>query len=117
MGVSVRVADGLRADGHDVQHLDELGMNELSDPLIFERGIGTGRVIATFDLDFSEIAAFARGPTASVMSLRLDDQTARNVLNHLRAAIDACGEALAAGSIVTIEQTRCRIRRYPIRPE
>jgi predicted nuclease of predicted toxin-antitoxin system len=53
MGVSLRVADGLRADGHDVQHLGELGMNELADSLIFERGIGTDRVIATFDLDFS----------------------------------------------------------------
>jgi hypothetical protein len=51
------------------------------------------------------------------MSLRLNDQTAPNVLDRLRAAIEACGEALEAGSIVTIEQTRCRIRRYPIRPD
>ena len=117
MGVSTRVAVALRADGHDVHHVDELGLNELVDRSIFERGIAEGRVIATFDLDFGEIATFARGPTASVMSLRLEDQTAPNVLRRLRTAIASCGDALAAGAIVSVEQSRCRIRRYPIRPE
>lgn len=115
MGVSVRVAQGLRADGHHVHHLDELELNELPDSSIFALAVAEGRTIATFDLDFSEIASFAPAPTASVLSLRLDDQSTLNVLARLRAAIEACGDALSAGAIVTVEQTRCRVRRYPIR--
>lgn len=117
MGVPARVTQGLRADGHDVHHLDELGLNELPDSSIFALAVAEGRTIATFDLDFSEIATFAAGPTASVLSLRLDDQTTPNVLHRLRAAIEACGDALSAGAIVTVEQTRCRVRRYPIRSD
>jgi predicted nuclease of predicted toxin-antitoxin system len=117
MGVSVRVVEALRADGHDAVHLDELGLNELRDVAIFERATIERRVIVTFDMDFSEIAAFAIGQIASVISLRLEDQTAPNVLRGVRAAIGSCSEALDAGAIVAVEQARCRVRRYPIRRE
>lgn len=117
MGVPSRVAKALRTDGHDVHHLDELGLNELPDASIFSLAVAERRTIATFDLDFSEIAAFATGPTASVLSLRLDDQSTPNVLRRLRAAIEACSDALNAGAIVTVEQTRFRVRCYPIRAE
>src|SRR5262245_45741556 len=108
MGVSVRVADGLRSDGHDVEHLSELRLNELADRLVFERGAVERRVIVTFDLDFGELAAFATGPTPSVISLRLDDQSAPNALRRVRVAIKRCGDSLTAGAIVCVEQTRCR---------
>lgn len=116
MGVSVRVVDALRAEGHDVQHLDHLGLGELRDASIFERATAERRVIVTFDMDFGEIATFTAEPKASVISLRLEDQTASNALLRIRAAIASCGDALDAGAIVSVEQMRCRLRRYPIRP-
>jgi predicted nuclease of predicted toxin-antitoxin system len=117
MGVSVRVVEARRAEGHDAVHLDEPGLNELRDVSIFERATAERRVIVTFDMDFGEIATFTAEPKASVISLRLEDQTAPNALRRIRAAIASCGEALDAGAIVSVEQMRCRIRRYPIRPE
>jgi predicted nuclease of predicted toxin-antitoxin system len=87
----------------------------LQDTSIFGCAAAERRVVATFDLDFSEIAAFASGPTASVLSLRLEDQTPPNVLRRMRSAIASCGDALEAGAIVCVEQARCRVRRYPVR--
>lgn len=117
MGVSVRVVEALRTDGHDAVHLDELGLNELSDVAIFERATTERRVIVTFDIDFSEIATFATGPTASGISPRLEDQTPPNALARIRAAIESCGASLETGAIVAVEQMRLRVRHYPVERE
>jgi predicted nuclease of predicted toxin-antitoxin system len=101
MGVSVRVAEALRNDGHDVEHLSELRLNELADKSVFERGTVERRIIVTFDLDFGELAAFATPPLPSVLSLRLDDQTVGTHWNdetareEVRLAFEAARQAKA----------------------
>jgi predicted nuclease of predicted toxin-antitoxin system len=65
MWVDVRVADWLRVQGHDVVHLREQGLQRLSDGAIMEKAVAEDRVVMTFDLDFSEIAALPtlQGPS------------------------------------------------------
>ncbi len=49
MGVSLRVVEWLRENGHDAEHLSELGLARLPNGEIFERGSVEDRVVITFD--------------------------------------------------------------------
>jgi predicted nuclease of predicted toxin-antitoxin system len=61
MGVDERVVAWLRSAGHDAVHLRDEGLHRLSDDAIFEKAIAEARILLTFDLEFGEIAALARG--------------------------------------------------------
>jgi len=61
MGIGARIVQWLRDKGHDVTHLCEEGLQRLPNGEIFDKGIAEDRVILTFDLDFGEIAALAKG--------------------------------------------------------
>jgi hypothetical protein len=65
MGVSMRVVEWLRNNGHDVTHLREQGLQRLPNGGIFKKAVAEDRVIVTFDLDFGEIAALFPKPETS----------------------------------------------------
>ena len=67
MGVSRKVSEWLRSQGHESFHLGEEGLARLPNGDIFTKAIAENRVILTFDLDFGEIAALAGGRAASVV--------------------------------------------------
>ena len=70
MGVAAPVVTWLREQGYDAVHLRDEGLHRLPNGEIFTKAVGEGRVIVTFDLDFGEIAALARGRMASVIVFR-----------------------------------------------
>lgn len=53
MGVSMRVIRWLRDQGFDATHLRELSLQRLPNGEIFRLAAREGRVVLTFDLDFS----------------------------------------------------------------
>jgi predicted nuclease of predicted toxin-antitoxin system len=114
MGVSIRVAHWLRQEENDVTHLRDEGLQTLADQLIFQKALVENRTIVTFDLDFGEIAALSRGKVVSVVILRLSNARADYVVQRLDAVLPAVEPALLSGAIVTIEDTRHRIRLLPI---
>ena len=114
MGVSLRVAEWLRAVGHDAEHLGELGLSRLPNGAIFERAIEEDRVVITFDLDFSEIAALMRGRVTSVVVFRMRDTTSANQIRRLEAVLEASSKQLATGAVISVEDSRHRIRSVPI---
>ena len=114
MGVSGRVVAWLRVQGHDAVHLRDEGLHRLPDAEVFAKALGERRVILTFDLDFGEIAAFSRAPPVSVVVFRLRDTRTPHVIDRLRGVLASARDALAAGAVVTVEETRHRIRRLPI---
>jgi len=59
MGVAVRVADWLRAQGHDAVHLREENLQTLPDAEVFKKAQSEDRILLAFDLDFSEIVALS----------------------------------------------------------
>src|SRR5574341_879523 len=95
MGVSLRVVDWLRDQGHDAHHLREQGLQRLPDGEIFAKAVSEGRVVLTFDLDFGEIAALARGRKSSVVIFRLRNTRASHVIDRLSAVLAGSQEALA----------------------
>ena len=62
MGVSSGVVEWLRNHGHDAKHLREEGLHRMPNGEIFAKAIHENRIIITFDLDFGEIVALAKGP-------------------------------------------------------
>lgn len=114
MGVAMRVVEHLRAQGHDVVHLRDEGLQRLADKDIFAKAIAEARIVITFDLDFGEIAAATRSDCVSIVLFRLPHASTSYVIQRLTAALTAAGEDLPFGIIVTVEANRIRIRHLPI---
>jgi predicted nuclease of predicted toxin-antitoxin system len=113
MNLPPALADRLRAEGHDAIHVLDTGYGDLPDSDIFVRAATDGRIVVTFDLDFGEIAGLVHGAGSSVVLLRLRLVRRSHLWDRLKLAIAAAGEAMEAGAIVLVEDTRIRIRRMP----
>jgi predicted nuclease of predicted toxin-antitoxin system len=113
MNLPPAMADWLRSEGHDAVHIREIGLAHLPDREVFARAAEDGRIIVTFDLDFGEIVGLAGASRSGVVLLRLRLARQRYLRDRLRAAIAEAAEALRAGAIVVVEDTRIRIRRMP----
>jgi predicted nuclease of predicted toxin-antitoxin system len=114
MGVDVRVGTWLREDGHDAVHLRDQDLQRLPNGEIFTKAISENRVILTFDLDFGEIAALARGRKASVVVFRLHNTRTAHVLDRLASVLPDCSSILEKGAIVVVEEDRHRVRPLPV---
>ncbi|MBI1870212.1 MAG: DUF5615 family PIN-like protein [Chlamydiae bacterium] len=114
MGVSWRVIDWLRSQGHDAKHLHEEGLQKLSDKDIFSKGASEGRIILTFDLDFGEIAAFSTAANVCTIVFRLHNTITPHVIDRLASVLSDCSQELQTGSIIIVEELRHRIRHLPI---
>jgi predicted nuclease of predicted toxin-antitoxin system len=114
MGVDVRVATWLREHGHESIHLRDQGLQRLPNGEIFTKAILEGRVIVTFDLDFGEIAALARGRKTSVVVFRLHNTRTAHVLERLASVLPDCSSILERGAVVVVEENRHRVRPLPV---
>lgn len=114
MGVSWRVVEWLRSNAYDAKHLREEGLQRLSDQDIFTKANSERRVVLTFDLDFSEIASLSSGMTVSVIVFRLRNTRTSHLIERLSSTLTESDEALKAGAVVVVEDTRHRVRRLPI---
>ncbi len=114
MGVDVRVVEWLRAQGHDAIHLREEGLHRAPDEEVFGKALAEDRIVLTFDLDFSDLAALTRERPGRVVLFRLENARASNVIARLAAVLAASEEALARPVIVIVEDARHRVRYLPI---
>ncbi len=114
MGVDVRVVEWLRQRGHDAVHLREEGLQRLPNGEIFEKARSEGRGILTFDLDFGEIVALSGARKSSLLVFRLRNTRAPHVINRLSAALADSTQALEAGAVVVVEESRHRVRFLPV---
>lgn len=114
MCVDVRIVKWLEQNGHDAIHLRDQGLHRMPNGEIFEKAIREDRIVITFDLDFGEIAALAAGRRTSVILFRLKNTRTKNVIERLSSVIERFADVLVKGSIITVEDTRCRVRSFPI---
>ncbi|MDQ7850343.1 MAG: DUF5615 family PIN-like protein [Armatimonadota bacterium] len=97
-GVAQRVVDWLRADGHDVVHLRDRGLQRLTDREVFELASAEGRILITFDLDFGEIVASSGSHVVSVILFRLRDTGSSHVTERLRSVLERSARQVEHGA-------------------
>ena len=113
--LSPLLAEGLRGQGHDCAHVRDYGMQAASDREIFERAAREHRVIVSADTDFGTRLALRDALESSVILLRGSTPRAPNAqLLALLANLPAVEDALAAGAVVVIDETRIRVRSLPM---
>jgi len=81
---------------------------------VFEKASAEKRVLITFDLDFSEIAALSAGRTVSVIVLRLRNPRFEHLVGRLGSVLAESGRELERGAVITVEESRYRVRFLPI---
>ena len=114
MGISLLSVEWLRERKHDVVHVRELGMKTSPDCLILERAKSENRIVLTCDLDFGTLMAASKGVSPSVIIFRLDNATSDYVNIRLNEVLSTASEHLVNGSIISVEQTRYRVRKLPV---
>lgn len=116
MGVSLRVVDWLKNNGHDTAHLRDNNLQRLPDTDIFLRAAAENRIVLTFDLDFGEILALSEAKPASVVLFRLHNTATPHVIERLSRVLHESGRALEDGAIIVVEDMRHRVRKLPFDP-
>ena len=108
-----RLAESLRASGHDAIHLLEMGLGKLPDSEVFAKASAEKRIVLTFDLGFGEIIAASAAPSASVIVFRLQNTTVPRLIERLQVVLADTQRILELGVIVAVEETRHRVRTFP----
>ena len=114
MGISPRVVEELRKNGHDAVHLAEQGLNRMADGDILKKALQESRILLTHDLDFGELLAANSGNLPSVIVFRLKDMRAPNVGKHLFSIIQQQSEALNRGAVLSVNEQKVRVRTLPL---
>ena len=112
--ISPRTVSLLRGLGHDVVRVNEILPATAADREILTRAAADQRAILTQDLDFSALTVLPGNRFPSVVSLRLASSRVEAVNEVLRRALPVIEAAVIEGAIVSIGDTRIRIRRLPV---
>lgn len=104
----------LEGAGWSSVHWSQIGDGRAADSTILEWALANRRVVLTHDLDFGTLLALthARGP--SVLQIRVQDVLPSHAAGLVLATLRAHANALAAGAIVVIDESRARIRILPL---
>lgn len=114
MGVSWRVVQWLRENGHDATHLREQDLHRLPNGDIFTKAANEQRIILTWDLDFTEIVALSNTRIVSAIVFRLLNTRSANVIRRLTRVLAESTQDLEDGAIISVEESRHRVRLLPI---
>ncbi len=112
--VSPRVAEGLRAAGHDAVHVRDLGLSAAADSTVFSRAAQDERVLISADTDFGVLLAVRRENRPSVLLLR--GALSRRPEEQLRlvlANLEALAEPLKEGALEVLTEKKLRVRKLP----
>lgn len=114
MGMSQSTTSWLKQQAYDVIHLRDEKLERASDADIIEKAKKENRIILTCDLDFGDLMVASGGICPSVIIFRLEDETPINVNRRLSQVLMESSSALSKGAIISVEETRHRVRLLPI---
>jgi len=114
MGLSQSSVNWLRQNGYDVIRLREEGLQRTTDAEIVKKATKERRAILTCDLDFGDLMATSGEIYPSVIIFRLQNERPENVNRRLEQVLKESSDVLEKGAIISVEETRHRVRLLPI---
>lgn len=114
MGLGWRLANWLRSEGHEAEHLSELGLEKASDLEILELAQRNKAVVLTCDRDFAQILASQQSASPSVVLFRLSSYRFEIVQAHTATVLEQFASGLGEGCILSVSDRLIRCRRLPI---
>jgi len=117
VNVSASVVARPRSAGVDVRRVVEVMDARSPDTRIVEAALGLGAVLVSHDQDFGALLAIAGARKPSLINLRTSSVEVDFLVRCIQRVLANAGEDLAAGAIVTVEDSGMRIRRLPIGSE
>jgi predicted nuclease of predicted toxin-antitoxin system len=73
-------------------------------------------VVFTHDLDFGSILAATQANSPSVIQVRTQDVSPRNLENLIISVMKQHMERIEEGSLIVIDQAKARVRILPLNP-
>ncbi len=113
--LSPAVATGLRAHGHDAEHLRDYGLAAAPDEIVLDRARQEQRVLISADTDFGTLLASSGASEPSVLLVRrISGRRAAQIVAILVANLATVADDLADGAIVVVGEDWLRVRPLPI---
>jgi predicted nuclease of predicted toxin-antitoxin system len=113
--LSPDLAEILRAAGHDVVHLREIGLQAATDDVVLARARTEERVLVSADTDFGTLLARSGAKSPSVLLMRrLVGRRAAEQAATILANLPATSADLEDGAVVVLTDEWVRIRRLPM---
>jgi len=114
MPLSPRLAEWLRAEGHEAIHAWEAELSQATDAEILQRARDEGMVVVTADLDFPRLLAVSQLPAPGIVLFRGGAFTEGEVRTRLADALRLLKPDELVTSVVVIEKHRLRKRSLPL---
>ena len=115
MNLSPTWVDRLARHGFEAVHWSTVGAATAPDAEILAWANEHGFVIVTNDLDFSAILAASAGATPSVLQIRTQDLFSDETVSIVAKGLEAHGEDIEQGALLSIDETGTRVRVLPLR--
>lgn len=103
----------LRQAGWDAEHWSRIGNPKAPDQEIMEWARSNGWIVFTHDLDFGALLALTRVQSPSVIQVRAQDIMPVHWAARLIETIREHQSLIEKGALVTIDETKARIRILP----
>jgi predicted nuclease of predicted toxin-antitoxin system len=116
-GLPRSAARMLRALGHRVVHVGDVGMSRALDEEILAYALSHGGTVVTLDADFHALLAQSGAAGPSVIRLRVQGKSGGEISDIVVRVLRGCGKDLEKGAIATADEVRVRVRRLPMNPE
>jgi predicted nuclease of predicted toxin-antitoxin system len=104
----------LQQAGHDAVHVGDIGLASAEDDEILQHAAGEHRVVVTLDSDFHTLLALSGDDSPSVIRIRIEGLKSDGLYRILDQVIRVCEADLDAGAMVTVTESRIRVRRLPL---
>jgi predicted nuclease of predicted toxin-antitoxin system len=101
-------------EGWTAVHWSEVGDVRATDGTVMEHARTHGYVVFTHDLDFAVILANSRADGPSVIQVRAQNVTPDSLGDVVVNAIRNHIQRLAAGALLTVDESTMRVRVLPI---
>jgi predicted nuclease of predicted toxin-antitoxin system len=110
--LSWRLAEWLRANGHDARHVREVGLRDASDQDIYARASEESRIVLWQDVDFGFLLARDDSLATAVILYRLSDGRVEVQIRRLHDALLRFAQEVTPGTVLVLGDATIRIRRF-----